>query len=98
MLNPHKQTAVVFASVDFGDQTIVTVTNNMMAGGDYVIYGGVSGSAGSVLGPVTVSGNRFSRLYYKGGGSLGTATYFEDSVTAWSGNVWDETLEPVGAP
>jgi hypothetical protein len=98
MLNPHKQTAVVFASVDFGDQTIVTVTNNMMAGGDYVIYGGVSGSAGSVLGPVTVSGNRFSRLYYKGGGSLGTATYFEDSVTAWSGNVWDETLGPVGSP
>ena len=98
MLNPHQQTAVVFASVDFGDQTTITVTNNLMAGGDYVLYGGGSGSGGSVLGPVTVSDNRFSRLYYNGGGSLGAAVYFEDSVTAWSGNVWDENLAPVGAP
>jgi hypothetical protein len=98
MLNPHQQTAVVFASVDFGDQTTLTITDNLMAGGDYVLYGGGSGSGGSVIGPVTVTGNRFSRVYYELGGSLGIATYFDDSVTAWLGNMWDETLDPVPAP
>jgi len=95
LLNPHKQTAAVFASVDFGDQTTLTLTNNLMAGGDYVLYGGGSGSGGSVLGPVTVSDNRFSPLYYKGGGSLGVAVYFDGSVTHWSGNIWDDTLASV---
>jgi hypothetical protein len=98
MLNPHQQTAVVFASVDFGNQTTLTITNNLIAGGDYVLYGGGSGSSGTVVGPVTVSGNRFSRIYYELGGSVGVATYFNDSVTSWSGNTWDETLEPVEAP
>ena len=98
MLNPNGQTAVVFASVDFGDQTTLTITNNLMAGGGYMIYGGGSGSGGKVLGPVTVSGNRFSRKYYPEGGSYGVASYFENSVTTWSGNVWDETLESVPPP
>jgi hypothetical protein len=95
MLNPHEQTAVVFASVDFGDQTVLSITNNLMAGGGYVIYGGASGSAGKVIGPVTVTGNRFSRKYYRQGGFYGTAAYFNDALTNWSSNVWDETLQAV---
>jgi len=98
MLNPNGQTAVVFASVDFGDQTTLTITNNLMAGGGYMIYGGGSGSGGKVVGPVTVTGNRFSRKYYPEGGSYGVASYFENSVTTWSGNVWDETLKSVPPP
>ncbi len=77
MLNPNGQTAVVFASVDFGDQTTLTITNNLMAGGGYMIYGGGSGSGGSVVGPVTITGNRFSRKYYPEGGSYGVASYLE---------------------
>jgi hypothetical protein len=98
MLNPNGQTAVVFASVDFGDQTTLTITNNLMAGGGYMLYGGTSGSGGQVLGPVTVTGNRFSRKYYPEGGSYGVASYFENSVTSWSGNIWDETLKSVPPP
>jgi hypothetical protein len=94
LLNPHHQTAVVFASVDFGDQTVLNVTDNLMAGGGYVIYGGGSGSAGKVLGPVTVVGNRFSRSYYHRGGYYGLAAYFNNAVTRWAGNVWDETSRP----
>lgn len=92
MLNPQDQTAVVFASVDFGDQTQLTITDNLMAGGGYMIYGGASGGGGKVLGPVTVTGNRFSRIYYRNGGSYGVDAYFNKSVTTWSGNCWDETL------
>ncbi len=98
MLNPNGQTAVVFASVDFGDQTTLTITNNLMAGGGYTIYGGTSGSGGKVVGPVTVTGNRFSRKYYPESGYYGVASYFENSVTTWSGNIWDETLKSVPPP
>jgi hypothetical protein len=98
MLNPHDQTAVVFASVDFGDQTTITIANNIMAGGDYVLYGGGSGGGGNVLGPVTVSGNRFSRKYFTTGGQYGLSDEFKESVTHWSGNLWDDTLAPVSKP
>jgi hypothetical protein len=96
MLNPQGQTAVVFASVDFGDQTTLTITNNLMAGGGYVIYGGASGSGGKVLGPVRITGNRFSRRYSPNGGSYGVAAYLNSAVSTWSDNIWDETLRPVG--
>jgi hypothetical protein len=92
MLNPQAQTAVVFASVDFGDLSQLTITDNLMAGGGYVIYGGGSGSGGSVTGPITVTGNRFSRIYYPDGGSCGLAGDFVDEHTTWSDNIWDETL------
>ncbi len=96
MLNPQGQTAVVFASVDFGNQTTLTITNNLMAGGGYMIYGGGSGNGGKVLGPVTITGNRFSRKYYPDGGYYGVDSYMTNSVTTWSGNIWDETLQTVG--
>jgi hypothetical protein len=93
MLNPQGQTAVVFASVDFGDLPQLTITDNLMAGGGYVIYGGGSGSGGSVTGPITVTGNRFSRIYYPDGGYYGLAGDFVDGHTTWSENIWDETLK-----
>ena len=95
MLNPHNQTATVFASVDFGNQTTLTIDDNLLAGGDYVIYGGGSGSGGKVLGPVSVKDNRFSRVFFPNGGSYGVDSYMNDAVTEWSGNYWDETLKPV---
>ena len=60
LLNPHDQTANVFTKTDFGDLNTVTVTDNLMAGGGYMVYGG-EGGVGSVVGPVTVTGNRFAR-------------------------------------
>ncbi len=115
LFNPHDQTATVFASVDFGNQETITLTNNLLAGGGYAIYGGGSGQTEyKVLGPVTVTGNRFARCltnsvpaegghhvceggpdahgYYPGGGSYGLDAYFNEAVTTWSGNYWDDTL------
>ncbi len=92
LLNPHGQTAAIFLSSDFGNETEDRIEENLLAGGGFVIYGGGSGSAGSVLGPVIVEGNRFSRLYYPEGGYYGIAAYFNWAVTTWSGNVWDESL------
>ncbi len=96
MLNPQGQTAVVFLSVDFGNQTEVTITDNLMAGGGYMVYGGGSGNGGQVIGPVSITGNRFSRKYYPNGGYYGVDAYMKPAVTKWSGNCWDETLKEVG--
>ena len=60
LFNPEDQTSDVFTNTDFGDVDTVTITNNLMAGGGYMIYGGAGGSAGTVRGPVTVTGNRFA--------------------------------------
>lgn len=60
LYNPQSQTAAIFAKGDFGDIGTVSITNNLLAGGGYTIYGGLSGT-GNVTGPVTVTGNRFAR-------------------------------------
>ena len=101
MLNPQGQTATVFASNDFGDQTTLTITNNLLAGGGYTLYGGAScttSECGAVKGPVTVTGNRFSSTYYPESGYYGIGAYFNNAVTTWSGNFWDDTLKSVPEP
>jgi hypothetical protein len=60
LLNPHDQTADVFTKTDFGNLGTVTVTNNLLGGGGFMVYGG-EGGAGAVVGPVTVTGNRLAR-------------------------------------
>jgi hypothetical protein len=60
LLNPQGQTAVVFLKTDFGEIDAVTISNSLLAGGGYTLYGGLGGS-GNVAGPVTVTGNRFAR-------------------------------------
>jgi hypothetical protein len=61
LLNPHQQTADVFASVDFGDLTTVTIADSFLAGGGYTIYGGLTGNRDEVVGPFTVTEDRFAR-------------------------------------
>ena len=117
MFSNKEQTAIVFASVDFHNQEAITLTNNFMAGGGFVIYGGGSGSGGRVIGPVTISDNRFARCltpevqgpnghhlckdgpdahgFYPNGGSYGLTSYMNEAVTTYSGNYWDDNLEPV---
>jgi hypothetical protein len=94
LLNPHDQTAVIFLSNDFGALGTVQITNNLMAGGDYVLYGDATNVNNYGITSETVTGNRFSRLYYQNGALYGAATYMPKSYT-WSGNIWDDTGAPV---
>jgi hypothetical protein len=119
LLNPEDQTADVFTKTDFGDLDTVTITDNLMAGGGYMIYGGLGG-VGKVKGPVTVTGNRFARCltppifdrggghycrggpdvhgYWPQGGQYGISGDFNDAVTTWKGNYWDDSGAPVANP
>jgi hypothetical protein len=94
LLNPHDQTAAIFLSTDFGPLGAVQITNNLLAGGDYTLYGDATNVANRGISSETVTGNRFSRLYFPDGGLYGPATYMPSSYT-WSGNIWDDTGQPV---
>jgi hypothetical protein len=65
LFNPAEQTATVFLKNDFGDIATAEITNNLLAGGGYTLYGGGGASGGILRGPVMVTGNHFARC---GGG------------------------------
>lgn len=91
LLNPHDQTAAVFTQCTFGDVSTLTITNSLLAGGGYTVYGPTSDPCGSGTGPESVTNNRFSRIYFRNSGQYGTNAYFPKNTT-WSGNIWDDTL------
>lgn len=93
-LNPHNQTAAIFLCNDFGPLGTVQVTNNLLAGGDYTLYGDATNIGNGGVSSETVTGNRFSRLYFARGGIYGPVTAMPSSST-WSANVWDDTGQSV---
>ena len=99
LLETHSQTGATWVGPDFGDIDTYTVENSMLAGGGYTLYGAATNSAnpagGVLVGPVTITNNRFSRLYFPQGGYWGPEAYFDPSKTTWSGNVWDDTKQSV---
>jgi hypothetical protein len=75
-----------------------TVTNNLLAGGSYNIYGGDAFS--DPTSNIVIQGNRFGQLYYPKSGQYGPAAYFDHTGTGnvWSGNIWDTTGQAVPSP
>jgi hypothetical protein len=69
--------------------TSVTISDNLLAGGKHAIFGQDATS-------LTISGNRVSNLYFPHCGAAGGAVV--GGATAWSGNVWDDSLQPVAKP
>jgi hypothetical protein len=104
ILNPVAQTAAISLFNDFGGIGKVTVEDNLLAGGGYVMYGGAKNGTGNVTGPIIVRDNRIARGkdkthgYYSRGGQLGLWAEFDKSATTACGNYWDDTLSPTGSP
>jgi hypothetical protein len=99
--NSHTQTSVVALYGDLDAVVDVAVDGNLLVGGGYTVYGGsVPGKRHSTQAAgVRFTGNRFSRRFFPKGGSFGPVSGFEPTQprNAWSGNVWDDTGEPVEA-
>ena len=93
MFNAVSQTAVVY--LDPGPTDDCTITDNLLAGGGYTIYGGASSSQTSTN--VVVTQNRFAKTYFPNSGSYGVDAYFSSGGPgdSWSGNYWDDTAAPV---
>jgi hypothetical protein len=94
VLNGNGQTSCIALFQDHAPPAIAnkTITNNLLAGGGYCIYGGQSGAqyAGLPTSNIVVTDNVISTLYYADGGAFGPVVYYApgNSGNEWSGNVW----------
>jgi hypothetical protein len=96
VFNRHAQTDAISFFEDFGVEANRVIDNNLVAGGGYTIYGGQN-PGGQTSHDVRITNNRFSRLYFPKSGYYGPLTAFNPGApgNAWSGNVWDDTDQPV---
>jgi hypothetical protein len=95
IFNQLDQTAAVAFYQDFGTQHDNLVQDNLLGGGGYCVYGG-TGTKGSTSN-IRFVNNRFSRRYHDTCGSYGIVASFKasDPSNAWTGNYWDDNLQPV---
>jgi hypothetical protein len=96
ILNQIEQTDAISLFQDFGVEANRLITDNLVAGGGYTIYGGDNQRFGKTSN-IKITNNRFSTLYYPNGGSYGPIAAFDASGSGnlLSGNYWDSNLSPV---
>jgi hypothetical protein len=90
LLNPHPQTAAVYTEPESAPVRDVVITDNLIAGGGWTIYGG-----GPTATRFVVTDNRFSRIFYPSIGHFGLDTAMNWPLVVWSGNYYDENLRRV---
>ena len=91
ILNSYGQTDAIGLFEDFGIQANRTISNNLLAGGGYVIYGGANPGK-QAPSNIDIIDNRISTIYYPNGGSFGPLT--AASTTGGgsiANNIWDST-------
>jgi hypothetical protein len=70
----------------------VVVDNNLLAGGNYILYCGAPGHPAPNL---RVTNNRFSAQLFAKGGYYGPAANCDQGITAWTNNYWDANRAPL---
>jgi hypothetical protein len=96
IFNQEEQTDAVSLFQDFGLEANRTITDNLLAGGGYTIYGG-EGEKGTTSN-IVITDNRIARLFFPRGGYYGPVAHFDRSGSGnvWSGNVWDDSSAAIG--
>jgi hypothetical protein len=96
VFNPLDQTDAITLFENFGPQFNATISDNLLAGGGYTVYGGANPGKWTPSN-IVITGNRFARTYYPKGGYYGPVANLAAGVNGntWSGNVWDDTGSPV---
>lgn len=89
ILNQFPQTDAVGLFQDFGVESDRLITDNLLAGGGYVIYGG-QGHLGRSH-DIVITDNRISQIFYRRGGRYGPIAHFDHRApgNVFRGNVWD---------
>ena len=100
IFNNRTQTDDVGLFEDFSAQANRAVTNNLLAGAGYSIYGGNTKTANGPTSNIVVTGNVFATNYFPTGGTYGPVAYFNSSGqgNVWSNNTWDTTGAIVPSP
>ena len=91
------QTDAISLFEDFGVEANKLIKDNLVAGGDYSIYGGAK-SGGPQSYNIRIVGNRFSRKYYSNGGQFGPAAYFDRAGGGTSGPATSGTARRQRSP
>ena len=96
ILNQIDQTDAISLFQDFGVEANRLITDNLVAGGGYTIYGGDNENFGKTSN-IKITNNRFSTIFYPNGGYWGPVAAFDPSGAGnvASGNYWDNNLAPV---
>jgi hypothetical protein len=97
IFNNLSQTDDVGLFEDFSAQANRTVSNNLLAGGGYSIYGGDTKASNGPTSNIVITGNVFATNYYSTGGADGPVAYYNSSGqgNTWTNNTWDTTGDPV---
>ena len=97
ILNSYGQTDAISLFQDFWIEGNRLITDNLIAGGGYTIYGG-EGSYGQSFN-IVITNNRFSNIFFPASGSYGPVAHFDSSGPGniLSGNYWDDTLAATGS-
>lgn len=82
------QNSAVFIKADQGPITNITVTNNLLAGGGYTVYGGTSSATYSPATSVSISNNTFSKRVWPKSGYYGPVTAVNSSD--FTSNIWED--------
>ncbi len=85
ILNSNSQTSAVMIS-EFGSTSNsgVVISNNLIGGGGYTVYGGAPDTAQGHQ----VTNNLFTTRFFEDSGYYGPVAYWRSSGNTWSGNVW----------
>lgn len=96
VFNPVGQTDAIALFESFGQQMNATVSNNLLAGGGYTVYGGANPGR-EIPFKIVITNNRFSTLYYPQSGYYGPDAGVDPGVNGnvWTSNVWDKTGRPI---
>ena len=85
---------------DFSPITYWTIDHNLLnTNGSFCFYGSGGPQKNYTNNHIVFTNNHFGKAVNAKCGYYGPVTYFESSAPGniWSGNVWDDTGEPVGA-
>ncbi|HEX5119521.1 MAG TPA: hypothetical protein VFW65_30395 [Pseudonocardiaceae bacterium] len=93
LLNPNDQTSALALYTEYGNNTNVTVSDNLMAGGGYTCYcgDGATDNDGNAAraDDVSVINNVFWRKYYPDAGYFGSGRAYNPAGGGrWAGNVY----------
>ena len=85
---------------DFSAQANRTISNNLLAGAGYSIYGGNTKTSNGPTSNIVITGNVFATNYYPTGGANGPVAYFNSSGqgNSFKNNTWDTTGATVPSP
>jgi hypothetical protein len=99
VFNQHGQADAIALFEDFSPQANRTITNNLVAGGAYSIYGGATKTS-EPTSNIVITGNRFATQFFAKGGAYGPIAYFAPSGkgNTWSNNTWDTSRLSIPSP